>query len=81
MYVRLMLKTHVAFRPPQSISIKSFAQEEGVSFNEAVRRLVDVALNKLGKKKTTTETLLEWANETFSGPADLGSNDDYLYRL
>lgn len=81
LYVHLMLKTHVAFRPLQTMSIKTFAQEEGISFNEAVRRLVDVALHKLGKKKTPTETLLEWADDTFSGPTDLSSNDDYLYRL
>lgn len=77
-----MQKTHIAFEPIQLATIKDYAVDERISVNQAVRSLVDIALKKLHRKKTASETILEWAQkDPFSGSPDLASNDDYLYKL
>lgn len=74
-----MQRAHVALKPLQLLSVKDYAQKRKISINAAFRQVVDAGLTKLNIKKTPTQALVEWSSTTFNGPADLASNDDYLY--
>ena len=68
--------------PDLLADLRWLAEEKGLSVSEVVRRASKSLVTKLKPKKMTgVEFLRKLADNPIKGgvPADLGSNDEYLY--
>jgi hypothetical protein len=76
-----MIRTQVLLTETQYELAKRHAAMKGMSLSAFVRRALDKVLAKK-KSKSPASVLLEMAKDSVKGlPKDLGSNDDYLYKL
>ena len=77
-----LVRTQVLFPVPMLEDLRLVAAEKGWSVSEAVRRLVGDKVGRLRKRKRmAVEAMTLMAKKAYQGkvPADLSTNDDYLY--
>lgn len=77
-----LVRTQVLFSEPMLEDLRLLAAEKGWSVSESVRRLVGDKVGRLRKrKKMAVEVMTLMAKKAYRGkvPADLSTNDDYLY--
>lgn len=77
-----LVRTQVLFSVPMLEDLRLLAAEKGWSVSEAVRSLVGDRVGRLRKRKRTAMgamTLMVKGAYQGKVPADLSTNDDYLY--
>jgi hypothetical protein len=77
-----MIRTQVLITPEQKIFLDLHAEKEQVSISTLVRRALELYLQTTQSEVNTTAQLLQRAKNAPSGaPADLSTNDEYLYGI